>query len=100
MVTNTGEGQLIFYNQNLERTKIIDFSKLHGITEEAEGREWLQFVREFSPGKYIAVDSNRACLLFIDEHAQTIRRVAIPPNWVIQEAHILNAKPLVDRLPS
>lgn len=90
MVTNSSKGQAIFYDENFNRVKILDFTHMKGLLTGANGGEWLQHVNPLGDGKFMAVDSNRAAIVFIDENTQSYRSVAMPEDWVVQEAHILD----------
>lgn len=89
IVADTAHGCAIEYNELFERTRVIDFSAMEGLSPETNGRQWLQFIAPYGNGQYVAVDSNRHQVVFIDMLNRCIRKLPYNPNWVVQEAHLL-----------
>ncbi|MFA5894823.1 MAG: hypothetical protein WC851_03550 [Candidatus Shapirobacteria bacterium] len=90
MVTDTGNGRAVVYNEEFGRSAVLDFTNLPQI-ESARGMEWLQQVKEVTgyPGLYTAIDSNRESIYLFDLQKKLIRKAKIQSNWVLQEMEVL-----------
>lgn len=89
VVTDTSHGRCIFYNQNLKKVSEVIFSNLDGKDPQANGMEWLQYVSPFEKNLFIAIDSNRTCIIIFSISERTFQRISIDPSWVAQEVMVL-----------
>lgn len=82
LVTDTGGGRVVCESENARTA--YDFARLPGKAESVKDLEWIQFSR-FKDDVVVALDSNRAAMVFIDTLEKKCMSVRYDGNWALQE---------------
>jgi hypothetical protein len=83
-VSDTLGERVVFINNELDRERVLDLSKLGGRKAGLEASRWLQYTTRLRPNLYCAVMTSRQKIMLFDPKRKVMRDIQLDPDWGVQ----------------
>jgi hypothetical protein len=84
LVTDTRRGRVIFFDETLALTEVLQIDGCAPAATRTGMGEWLQNTLHLGHGLYAAIDVHRSVIWLFEPATRRYRRVDVNPDWAVQ----------------